>query len=88
MYSHVEVQRSLGVHKSRHLLPPSNHAEVIALREASRECVRLRSVTQHIQATCGLPVNRDSTVLFEDNAACVAQMKEGFIKSDRTKHIP
>ena len=26
--------------------------------------------------------------MFEDNAACVAQMKEGFIKSDRTKHIP
>ena len=66
----------------------SNHAEVIALHEASRECVWLRSVTQHIQETCGLPVNRDPTVLFEDNAACVAQMKEGFIKSDRTKHIP
>ena len=66
----------------------SNHVEVIALHEASRECVWLRSVTQHIQETCGLPVNRDPTVLFEDNAACVAQMKEGFIKSDRTKHIP
>ena len=45
-------------------------------------------MTQHIQTTCGLPVDRDSTVLFEDDAACVAQMKEGFIKSDRTKHIP
>ena len=45
-------------------------------------------MTQHIQATCGLPVNRDPTVLFEDNVACVAQMKEGFIKSDQTKHIP
>jgi len=47
----------------------------------------LRSVTQHIQVTCELPVNRDPTVLFEDNVACVAQLKEGFIKSDRTKHI-
>jgi hypothetical protein len=26
--------------------------------------------------------------LYEDNAACVTQMKEGYIKSDRTKHIP
>ena len=45
----------------------SNHAEVIALHEASRECVWLWSVTQHIQVTCGLPVNRDPTILFEDN---------------------
>ena len=36
----------------------------------------------------GLPVNREPTILFEDNAACVAQMKEGFIKSDCTKHTP
>ena len=26
--------------------------------------------------------------MYEDNAACVAQIKEGYIKSDRTKHIP
>lgn len=65
----------------------SNHAEIIALHEASRECIWLRSMTQHIQATCGLPINKSPTVLYEDNAACVAQMKEGYIKSDRTKHI-
>ena len=52
------------------------------------ENVWLMSVTQHIQAACGLPVNGDLTVLFEDNAACVTQMKEGFIKSDWTKHRP
>ncbi|KAI3692362.1 hypothetical protein L6452_32176 [Arctium lappa] len=27
------------------------------------------------------------TVLYEDNAACIAQLKEGYIKGDRTKHI-
>ena len=27
------------------------------------------------------------TIIHEDNAACVAQLKEGFIKGDRTKHI-
>ena len=27
------------------------------------------------------------TILHEDNAACIAQIKGGFIKSDRTKHI-
>ena len=65
-----------------------NHAEVIALHETSRECVWLRSVIQYIQATCRLPVNKDQTVLFEDNAACVAQIKEEYIKSDQSKHIP
>ncbi|CAJ2646900.1 unnamed protein product [Trifolium pratense] len=66
----------------------SNHAEVIALHEASKECRWLRSVTQHIQGTSGLPTDKNPTILYEDNAACVTQMKEGYVKSDRTKHIP
>ncbi|GER50694.1 lysine--tRNA ligase [Striga asiatica] len=45
-------------------------------------------MTQHIQQASGLSNNKDPTVIFEDNAACVAQTKEGYIKSDRTKHIP
>ncbi|CAM8902104.1 unnamed protein product [Rhodiola kirilowii] len=65
----------------------SNHAEIIALHEASRECVWLRSMTQHIRTTSGLLPANDPITLYEDNDACVAQMKEGFIKSDRTKHI-
>ncbi|CAM8948646.1 unnamed protein product [Rhodiola kirilowii] len=65
----------------------SNHAEVIALHEASHECVWLKSITQHIRVTSGLSSVNDPITLYEDNAACVAQMKEGFIKSDRTKHI-
>ncbi|KAK1434445.1 hypothetical protein QVD17_00187 [Tagetes erecta] len=66
----------------------SNHAEVIALHEASRECVWLRSMTQHISISCGLERNGSPTPIYEDKAACVSQMKEGYIKSDRTKHIP
>jgi len=31
----------------------SNHAELLALHEASRECVWLRSLIQHIQESCG-----------------------------------
>ena len=34
------------------------------------------------------PINEGPTILYEDNAACVAQIKEGYTKSDRTKHIP
>ncbi|GJR39298.1 retrovirus-related pol polyprotein from transposon TNT 1-94 [Tanacetum coccineum] len=66
----------------------SNHAEVNALHEASRECVWLRSMTQLIVTSCGLKREESPTLIYEDNAACVAQMKEGYIKSDRTKHIP
>ncbi|XP_035841267.1 secreted RxLR effector protein 161-like [Helianthus annuus] len=66
----------------------SNHAEVIALHEASRECVWLRSMSQHIVTSCGLEKDRSPTPIHEDNAVCVFQMKEGYIKSDRTKHIP
>lgn len=35
-----------------------------------------------------IALHEDPTVLFEDNATCVAQIKECYVKSDRTKHIP
>ncbi|KAC9119109.1 hypothetical protein E3N88_46334 [Mikania micrantha] len=66
----------------------SNHAEVIALHEASRECVWLRSMTNFILTSCGLNEDISPTTIYEDNAACISQMKEAYIKSDRTKHIP
>ncbi|AAF79281.1 F14D16.7 [Arabidopsis thaliana] len=40
-----------------------------------------------------LPIHEDSrekktpTIMYEDNAACIAQLKDGYIKGDRTKHI-
>ncbi|KAI3720027.1 hypothetical protein L6452_20934 [Arctium lappa] len=66
----------------------SNHVEVIALHEANRECVWLRSMTQLILTSCGIEKGKIPTLIYEDNSACVTQMKEGYIKSDRTKHIP
>ena len=66
----------------------SNHSKILTIHEASRECVWLRSMIQHIQETCGLPsIRGNATVLHEDNVACIAQIKGGFIKGDRTKHI-
>ena len=59
-----------------------------SIHEASRECVWLRSMIQHIQETCGLPsIIGNATVLHEDNVACVAQIKGGFIKSNKTMRI-
>ena len=66
----------------------SNHSEILAIHEASRECVWLRLIVQHIRSTCGLsPATSIPTKIYEDNVACIAQVKGGFIKGDRTKHI-
>ncbi|XP_018467475.1 uncharacterized protein LOC108839150 [Raphanus sativus] len=66
----------------------SNHAEIIAIHEASREVVWLRSMTNHIRVDSGLSEGQDApTIIYEDNAACISQLKYGYIKGDRTKHI-
>jgi hypothetical protein len=66
----------------------SNHSEIIAIHEASRECVWLRSVIQYIREKCGLSSIKDSlTILYASNAACITQIRGDYIKGDRTKHI-
>lgn len=68
----------------------SNHAEILALYEGAKEAVFLRSVVNHIRTATGQDVLRttnEPTVLYEDNAACIYQIEQGFIKSERTKHI-
>ena len=43
---------------------------------------------QYIQETYGLPsVKGNAIKLHEDNIACIAQIKGGSIKGDKTKHI-
>ncbi|KAI5675345.1 hypothetical protein M9H77_06295 [Catharanthus roseus] len=38
--------------------------------------------------SCGISSGeRVPTPLYEDNAACIAQLKSGYIKKDKTKHI-
>ena len=65
-----------------------NHAEIIALHEAVRECVWLRSIIKHIRGTSELnSTTYRPTCIYEDNAACIEQMKLGYIKGDNTKHI-
>jgi hypothetical protein len=50
----------------------TNHSEIIALYEASQECVWLRRVIDHIQTLCGMGALESPTIIYEDNAACVA----------------
>ena len=85
-YSRESKQQLLGYADAEYLSEP--YKEIIAIHEVSRECVWLRSMIQHIQETCGLPsIRGNATVLHEDNVACIAQIKGGFITGDRTKHI-
>jgi hypothetical protein len=66
----------------------SNHAELISLYDVGRECVWLRSMIQHIQEEYVLEsVRENPTMTYKNNTACIAQIKEGYIKGDRTKHI-
>ena len=85
-YSRELKQQLLGYADAEYLSEP--YKEIIAIHEVSRECVWLRSMIQHIQETCGLPsIRGNATVLHEDNVACIAQIKGGFIKGDKAKHI-
>ncbi|GJR80470.1 hypothetical protein Tco_0151255 [Tanacetum coccineum] len=66
----------------------SNHVEILAIHEASREYVWLRNVIQHICESCGISSGHEApTLLHKDNAACIAQLKDVYIKGDKTKHI-
>lgn len=65
----------------------TNHAELLALHEATREAVWLRTIHKIISSQCGFTEEGKPTIIFEDNAACVSQVNAGFIKADRTKHI-
>ena len=66
----------------------SNHLEILAMHVASRECVWLRSMIQHIRESCGLSsITNNPIVLYEDKVVCIAQIKGGYIKGDQTMHI-
>jgi hypothetical protein len=41
----------------------------------------------HIQKSCGIGAIESPTIIYEDNAACVAQMQMGYTKNNYTKHI-
>jgi hypothetical protein len=52
----------------------TNHSEIITLSETSRECAWLHRVINHIETSCGICTLESPTIIYEDNATCVAQM--------------
>ena len=65
----------------------SNHVELLALHKASKVCIWLRPVAQHIQGTCGLFLDEKLIMLYKDNASCLAQLEKVFTKSKNIRHI-
>jgi hypothetical protein len=53
----------------------TNHSKIIALYEVSRECVWLCRVINHIETSCGIGALEAHTIIYEDNAVCVAQIQ-------------
>jgi hypothetical protein len=41
----------------------------------------------HIEPSCGIDSSESPTIIYEDNAACIAQMQTSCIKSNITKHM-
>jgi hypothetical protein len=64
-----------------------NHSKIIALYEASRECAWLRRMIDHIQKSCELGAIESPIIVYEDNAACVAEIQTRYIKTNYIKYI-
>lgn len=74
--------------KQTMVITSSNHYEILALHEASCECVWLRSLIHHIISNCKLSLDTYiPKVIHEDNDVCIEQIIGGYIKGDRTKYI-
>ena len=64
-------QPSLGFFKQTIVATSTNHSEIIALYEASHECIWFRRMINHIMQSCGIGALETPTIIFEDNLACV-----------------
>ena len=65
----------------------TNHSELLAFHEATRELVWVRTMDRIISEQVGLELSHEPTILYEHKSACVNQLNVGFIKADQTKHI-
>lgn len=61
----------------------TNYAELLALNEAARETVWIRTMVSAISEQCRFQDAAVATVIYEDNAAAMAQVATGFIQADR-----
>jgi hypothetical protein len=58
----------------------TNYSEITTLYVFSRDCVWLRRMFDHKQNSCDKVAIGPRTIIYKDNATCVAQMQTGYIK--------
>jgi hypothetical protein len=49
----------------------TNHSKIIALFEASHECIWLHRMINHMQQSCGIGLIESPTIIYKDNFAYV-----------------
>jgi hypothetical protein len=64
-----------------------NHSKIIALYEASWECVWIHKMMNFVQGSSGIGSLESPNIIYKDNAACIVQMQTAYIKRNITKHI-
>jgi hypothetical protein len=65
----------------------TNHFEIVALYKASKDCIWLRTMINHITQLCGIGPIGSPTIIYEDNDAYIVEMKTCYNKNNITKHI-
>jgi hypothetical protein len=80
IFWHGETTISWKSSKQTLVSTSTNHSKIIALYEASHECIWLRRMTNHIMQSCGIGALETLTIIFEDNAACVCRWNQVILR--------
>jgi hypothetical protein len=62
-----------------------NNNKIIFVTTNTNVCNMTKQV--HIQKSCEICAIESPTIIYENNAACVAQLQTGYIKTNYTKYI-
>lgn len=65
----------------------SNHAELTALYDTTKEAIWIRNLSTDICKLAALHIDNKPTPIYEDNDAARHQMSAGYIKTENTKHL-
>ena len=86
VFLHCGTAISWKSYKQTLVATSTNHSEIIALYEGTRECVWLHGMIKHIGQSCDFGSIIKPTIIYGNNFICITQMNAGYIKSNITKH--
>jgi tellurite resistance protein len=87
VFTHGDAAISWKSKKQTVVATSTAHSELIALYEGVREASWLHRVMMFVETSTGLTKKVMPIRIYEDNEACIAQVRKGFMKTDATKHI-